>query len=70
MPMHKGKNIADQVAVDKGLCPETGKPLADIDDMEAHINQLWPKDKSPEAVQRIGMLRKYREQNPYKPADD
>ncbi len=71
MPLYKGKNISDEAAVAKGLCPETSKPLADIEDMENHITKLWPKDKSPEAVKRIDMLREHRKQNPYvAPADD
>ena len=65
MPLHKGNNIADEVAFEKGLCPETGKPMADIEDMEAHILNLWPGMKSPEAEKRIAMLRDYRKEHPF-----
>jgi hypothetical protein len=64
MPLIKGKNVADEVAVQQGFCPETGKPLADIEDIDAHILHLWPKDRSPEAEKRIAMLKKYAASRP------
>jgi len=64
MPLIKGKNVADEVAVGKGFCPETGKLLADIEDIEGHIASLWPGQKSPEAVKRIAMLREYAAKHP------
>jgi len=57
MPFLKGKLLTDAEAIAKGLCPETGKVLADIEDIEAHIAQLWPGARSPEAVNRIAMIR-------------
>ena len=66
MPLIKGKNVSDETAFDAGYCPETGKSLADIEDMEAHIRHLWPKDRSPEAEKRMGMLREYAKQHPLK----
>ena len=57
MPFLKGKLLTDVEAIARGLCPETGKVLEDIEDIEAHITQLWPSARSPEAVSRIAMIR-------------
>lgn len=57
MPNIKGKPIAPEVAFQRGFCPETGVPLDEIEDIEGHILHLWPGARSPEAVQRIAMLR-------------
>ena len=57
MPFLKGKLLTDAEAIALGFCPETGKILADIEDIEAHIAQLWPGAQSPEAVSRIAMIR-------------
>jgi len=63
MPFSKGKLLTDAEAILIGLCPETGKVLADIEDIEAHIAQLWPGARSPEAVNRIAMIRDWAKSN-------
>lgn len=61
MPMIKGKPVAPADAIKQGRCPETGEPLAGLD-IEDRIRSLWPGARSPEAVERITMLRDYAKQ--------
>lgn len=69
MPNVKGKNIAPEKAVKKGLCPECGQPLEGTD-IEGHIQHHWPLGRSAEAVARIAMLRDYATANPPKPEEE
>jgi len=48
-----------------GRCPETGVELFDLD-IEGHITATWPRDRCPDALARINMLRGYARQR----ADD
>jgi len=48
-------DLTPQQAIERDLCPETGVPLAEVN-IPDHIARLWPKDRSPEAVARIGLL--------------
>lgn len=62
MPMIKGKHMEPADAAKRGLCPETGIDLNGVD-IEDHIRSLWPGARSPEAVERIAMLRNYAKQS-------
>ncbi len=69
MPNVKGKHITPAEAIKQGLCPETGEAL-EGDDIEARIARLWPGQKSPEAIERIDMLRAYAKDHQPKPASE
>ena len=45
-------------AVARDLCPETGHPLADLN-IQDHIMRLYPKGRSAEGIERIGLLQKW-----------
>jgi len=57
----KGNYIGPEGLIALGRCPETGVDLEDLD-IETHIAQLWPRDRSPEALHRIDLLRQYAKQ--------
>lgn len=61
MPLDKltGEHISPDDAIAKGLCPETGRDLSGINDIESHIKSLWPRGGSPEAERRIALLRAF-----------
>ena len=67
MPMIKGKHVAPADAIKQGLCPETGESLEE-DNIEDRIRRLWPGQRSPEAEQRISMLRDFDKQGRIKTA--
>lgn len=69
MPMVEGKHINPSDAVKDGYCPETGESLKG-DDIEARIARLWPGTKSPEAEERIAMLRAYDANQKTEPAKE
>lgn len=58
MPLFKGKEISPQAAIDKGLCPETGKSLKGVN-IEHHIQNTWHGELGDAAKERIAMLRAY-----------
>ena len=55
-------DLTPDEAIARGLCPETGVPLASLN-IQDHIARLWPKARSDDAIKRIDLLTKWETDN-------
>jgi len=67
MPIVKGIELTPEEAIALDLCPETGRPLAEVNP-EEHVNALWPKGISPEGARRKQMILDWHADHPKTPA--
>ena len=70
MPIVKGLDITPDEAIKLDLCPETGRPLAEVNP-EEHVNALWPRPSamSAEGARRRELILEWHAAHP-KPAQE
>jgi hypothetical protein len=67
MPVVKGIELTPDEAIALDLCPETGKPLAEVNP-EEHVQALWPRGASEEGMRRKKMILDWHAGHPKTPA--